>query len=84
MNVLITGGTGFLEEIRPPGGTELYVADEIFLVGTGAQVSPVIEVDHRKVGTGDIGAITRRIQDRYFDAVRGRLPKYRHWVTPIY
>ncbi|MGI9096669.1 MAG: branched-chain amino acid transaminase [Candidatus Limnocylindrus sp.] len=64
--------------------SELYIADEIFLVGTGAQVSPVIEVDHRKVGTGEIGAITRKIQDRYFDAVRGKLPKYRHWVTPIY
>ncbi|RLT23284.1 MAG: branched-chain amino acid transaminase [Chloroflexi bacterium] len=64
--------------------SELYIADEIFLVGTGAQVSPVIEVDHRKVGTGEIGAITRKIQDRYFDAVRGKLPQYRHWVTPIY
>jgi branched-chain amino acid aminotransferase len=64
--------------------SELYIADEIFLVGTGAQVSPVIEVDHRKVGTGEIGAITRKVQDRYFDAVRGKLPKYRHWVTPIY
>jgi len=64
--------------------SELYIADEIFLVGTGAQVSPVIEVDHRKVGTGEIGAITRKIQNRYFDAVRGKLPQYRHWVTPIY
>ncbi len=64
--------------------SELYIADEIFLVGTGAQVSPVIEVDHRKVGTGEIGAITRKIQDRYFDAVRGKLPQYRPWVTPIY
>ena len=64
--------------------SELYVADEIFLVGTGAQVSPVIEVDHRAVGTGEIGTITRKIQDRYFAAVRGKLPQYRHWVTPIY
>ena len=64
--------------------SELYIADEIFLVGTGAQVSPVIEVDHRKVGTGEIGAITRKIQNRYFDAVRGKLPQYRHWVTPVY
>lgn len=64
--------------------SELYIADELFLVGTGAQVSPVIEVDHRKVGNGEIGAITRKIQDRYFDAVRGKLPHYRHWLTPIY
>lgn len=64
--------------------SELYIADELFLVGTGAQVSPVIEVDHRKVGSGEIGPITRKIQDRYFDAVRGKLPQYRHWLTPIY
>jgi len=64
--------------------SELYIADEIFLVGTGAQVSPVIEVDHRSVGTGEIGVLTKQIQNRYFDAVRGRLPSYKHWLTPIY
>jgi branched-chain amino acid aminotransferase len=63
--------------------SELYVADEILLCGTGVQVSPVIEVDHRPVGSGGIGPITRLIKDRYFDAVRGRLPEYRHWLTPI-
>lgn len=64
--------------------SELYIADEIFLVGTGAQVSPVIEVDHRAVGTGEIGELTKRIQSRYFDAVRGKVPAYKHWLTPIY
>ena len=64
--------------------SELYIADEIFLVGTGAQVSPVIEVDHRAVGTGKMGELTRRIQSRYFDAVRGKVPAYKHWLTPIY
>jgi branched-chain amino acid aminotransferase len=64
--------------------SELYIADEIFLVGTGAQVSPVIEVDHRSVGTGEIGELTKRIQSRYFDAVRGKVPAYKHWLTPIY
>jgi branched-chain amino acid aminotransferase len=64
--------------------TELYVADEILLCGTGAQVSPVIEVDHRKVGGGGIGPITARIQQAYFDAVRGRLPAYRDWLIPVY
>jgi branched-chain amino acid aminotransferase len=63
--------------------SELYVADEILLCGTGVQISPVIEVDHRPVGSGEIGPITRLIRDRYFDAVRGRLPEYRHWLTPI-
>jgi branched-chain amino acid aminotransferase len=63
--------------------SELYVADEVFVCGTGVQVSPVIEVDHRKVGSGEVGPIARLVRDRYFDAVRGNLPEYRHWLTPI-
>jgi branched-chain amino acid aminotransferase len=46
-------------------------------------VSPVIEVDHRPVGSGEIGPISRIVRERYFDAVRGRLPEFGHWVTPI-
>jgi branched-chain amino acid aminotransferase len=64
--------------------TELYVAEEVFLCGTGAQISPVIEIDHRKVSSGKPGLMTVEIQKRYFDAVRGNLPEYRHWVTPVY
>jgi branched-chain amino acid aminotransferase len=64
--------------------TELYVADEVFFCGTGAQVSPVSSVDHRPVGDGHVGPISRRISRTYFDAVRGRLEAFRHWVTPIY
>jgi branched-chain amino acid aminotransferase len=63
--------------------SELYVADEIFVCGTGVQVSPVIEVDHRPVGSGSIGPIARLVRDRYFEAVRGQLPAYQHWLTPI-
>ena len=63
--------------------SELYVADEIFVCGTGVQVSPVVEVDHRPVGPGEVGPVARLVRDRYFDAVRGRLPAYRHWLTPI-
>ncbi len=64
--------------------TELYVCDEVFLCGTGAQVSPVTTIDHRPVGKGGIGPVTAKIKDLYFDAVRGRLPAYAHWLTPIY
>jgi branched-chain amino acid aminotransferase len=64
--------------------SELYIADEIFLCGTGAQVSPVSSVDHRAVGDGRVGPIARQIGKTYFDAVRGRLDAFRHWVTPIY
>jgi len=64
--------------------SELYIADEVFLCGTGAQVSPVASVDHRAVGDGRVGPISKQISKTYFDAVRGRLPEFRHWVTPIY
>ena len=64
--------------------TELYIADEVFLCGTGAQVSPVASVDHRPVGDGHVGPISRKIGKTYFDAVRGRLPEFKHWVTPVY
>jgi branched-chain amino acid aminotransferase len=70
--------------VRSIDRSELYVAEEIFLCGTGAQVSPVTSIDHRPVGEGRIGPLTARIKDLYFDAVRGRLPAYADWLTPVY
>ncbi len=70
-------------EIRSIDRSELYIADEVLLCGTGVQISPVVEVDHRKVGSGAIGPIASVVRERYFDAVRGRLPEYAHWLTPI-
>lgn len=64
--------------------SELYIADEVFLCGTGAQVSPVSSVDHRPVGDGRVGPMSKLISKTYFDAVRGRLPAFKHWVTPVY
>jgi len=69
---------------RPVGRTELYVADEAFLCGTGAQVSPIVEVDRRPLGSGTIGPITARIQKLYFEIVKGNHPKYAKWCTPVY
>jgi branched-chain amino acid aminotransferase len=60
------------------------VADEVFMCGTGAQVAPIGELDRRPIGNGGIGPITQRIQALYFDAVRGKLERYRHWCTPVY
>jgi branched-chain amino acid aminotransferase len=74
---------GIPVEIRSIDRSELYVADEMFLCGTGVQISSVVEVDHRPVGSGAVGPIGRLVRDRYFDAVRGRLPEYAHWLTPI-
>ena len=70
--------------VRSIDRTELYTADEIFLCGTGAQVSPVIEVDRRVVGGGRPGPVARELARIYFEAVRGRHPAYRHWLTPVY
>jgi branched-chain amino acid aminotransferase len=70
-------------EIRSIDRSELYVADEMFLCGTGVQLSPVTEIDHRLVGSGAVGPISSLIRERYFDAVRGRLREYRHWLTEI-
>ena len=79
----IFANEGIPYETRSIDRSELYIADEVLLCGTGVQVSPVIEVDHRKVGSGQIGPIASIIRERYFDAVRGRLPEYSHWLTPI-
>jgi branched-chain amino acid aminotransferase len=70
-------------EIRSIDRSELYIADEMFLCGTGVQISPVVEIDHRPVGSGGVGPIGRLVRERYFEAVRGRLPEYRHWLTEI-
>jgi branched-chain amino acid aminotransferase len=63
---------------------ELCAADELFFCGTGAQISPIIEVDDKKIKEGKIGPITRQLQDLYFAAARGDNPKYSRWVTPVY
>jgi branched-chain amino acid aminotransferase len=64
--------------------TELYTADEVLLCGTGAQVAPVVEIDHRPIGNGQVGPITSKLQKLYFDIVRGKRPAYSHWYTPVH
>jgi branched-chain amino acid aminotransferase len=64
--------------------TELYLADEMFFCGTGAQISAITRIDHRPVGTGKIGQLTSELRRWYFDIVRGRAPKYRSWCQPVY
>lgn len=63
--------------------TELYIAEEAFFVGTGAQVSPIAEIDRRPVGDGRLGPITKEVQRLYFDVVKGRVAKYRHWCHAV-
>ncbi len=68
---------------RPVARTELYVCDEIFFTGTGAQVAPVRSVDRRLVGSGEPGPISKELQALYFDVVQGKNDKYRHWCTAL-
>jgi len=63
--------------------TELYFADEVFLCGTGAQISAAGSIDHYQIGTGQIGSITKKLQDIYFKLVRGEMPQYSNWVLTI-
>jgi branched-chain amino acid aminotransferase len=74
---------GLEVEERQVDRTELYVADEAFLVGTAAQVAPVGSVDKRPLGDGKMGPITARLRELYAQAVRGRLPAYHNWVTRV-
>jgi branched-chain amino acid aminotransferase len=63
--------------------TELYVADEAFFCGTGAQVAAIASLDHRQIGSGGMGPITTALRERYFRIVRGLEPAYMHWLTPV-
>ena len=62
---------------------DLYVAEEVFLTGTAAEITPVREIDHRSIGSGRRGPIAKALQDAFFAVVQGRDPKYDHWLTPV-
>ena len=64
--------------------TELYLADEVFFCGSAAEVTPVVSVDRIPVGDGQPGAITRQLQDKFFDAARGRDPDHAPSLFPVY
>jgi len=61
----------------------LYVADEVFLTGTAAELTPVCEIDGRRIGGGEVGPVTRRLQQAYFDAVKGAAPRHPEWLTYV-
>ncbi|MEM1993944.1 MAG: branched-chain amino acid transaminase [Nitrososphaerales archaeon] len=64
--------------------SELYICDEAFFCGTAAEITPIVEIDKRRVGNGEIGPITRQIKEAYLDVVEGRNKKYAHWLTAVY
>lgn len=62
---------------------DVYIADEAFFTGTAAEVTPIRELDNRPIGNGQCGPITKKLQSLFFDAVNGRNPKYKSWLTPV-
>ncbi|HEV8673896.1 MAG TPA: aminotransferase class IV [Methylomirabilota bacterium] len=76
---------GVTPEVREIDRTELYVAEEAFLCGSGWEITPVLSVDRLPLGDGKApGRLTRAIQQCYFAVVRGEKPAYRGWLTPVY
>jgi len=63
---------------------ELYTADECFLTGTAAHITPVSEIDHRRIADGQIGEVTGKLQKLYQDVILSNNPKYADWCTPVY
>jgi len=64
--------------------SELFVASECFLTGTAAHITPIGEIDHRQIASGEIGQITKKLQQLYSEVIRGNNPKYLDWCTPVY
>ncbi len=62
---------------------EMWCADEVFMCGTAAELTPVREVDDRRIGSGEPGPITRRVQEAFFDAVKGAKARYPEWLTYV-
>lgn len=64
--------------------TEVYLCDELFLTGTAAQVTVATKIDNRAIGSGVMGPVASRLRELFDQSVHGRLPRYRHWNTPVY
>ena len=75
---------GIETEERPIDRTELYISDEAFYCGTGAQISPIVSIDNRTLGDGTLGPISKELKKLYFDVVKGKVPKYKKWCMPVY
>lgn len=81
---LVRDELGFEVIERSIDRSELYLADELWFCGTGVQIAAICHIDHRPVANGRMGPLVSDLRELYFDVVRGRAPKYRHWNTPVY
>ncbi|MGE5310465.1 MAG: branched-chain amino acid transaminase, partial [Nitrospirota bacterium] len=62
---------------------ELYMADEAFFTGTAAEITPIREVDRRTIGKGEPGPVTKKLQETFFQVVKGAKPEYQRWLTYV-
>jgi branched-chain amino acid aminotransferase len=74
---------GFRILEQPISRDQLYIADEVFVCGTAAEVIGLSEIDFRTIGNGKTGAVTRKLQNVYHDAIRGKLHKYEEWCEYV-
>jgi branched-chain amino acid aminotransferase len=81
--IKVASDKGYAIKERRLSRDELYIADEVFLVGTAAEVTPIREIDDRTIGTGKPGRITKDVQDTYFSIVKGEKKEYEDWLTYI-
>lgn len=75
---------GYEVQERSITRTELYIADELFVTGTAAEITPIISVDNHMVGDGQVGEITKKISDFYQKVVVSQISDYREWLTPVW
>ncbi len=75
---------GYKVVVREITRSELYIADEVFLSGTAAEITPIIRIDQNKIGNGRIGTITSELMSDYTDMVMNKNEKYSEWLTPVY
>jgi branched-chain amino acid aminotransferase len=81
--IQLASDLGYTVVERSVARAELYLADEVFMTGTAAELVPVREVDDHKIGEGGPGEITRVLQDAFNDAIYGRSERYREWLDPV-
>lgn len=81
--IILAQDLGLTVKERRFSRDELYLADEAFFTGTAAEVTPIREVDHRRIGPAQPGPMTLKLQEAFFAVVKGQDPRYQHWLTYI-
>ena len=81
--IQIANAMGLEVQCRRLTRDDIYLADEAFFTGTAAEITPIRELDNRPIGGGYRGPVTTKLQAKFFDAVNGRAPEYKHWLTRI-